>query len=173
MEKWDLYNEDRQPLNRTHNRTEPMTKGEYHVIVSIWTINNNNEVLTTLRHPEKDKFPNFWENTAGSILAGERSVEGAIRELSEETGIKVSEEELYFLGTVKEETAFVDVYMVRKDVKREDLVMQEGETVDAKWINIEVLDKMLETGEMAGPVGTRLAPFRIKFENFIYNNIRE
>ena len=173
MEKWDLYNEDRQPLNRTHNRPEPMTKGEYHVIVSIWTINSNNEVLTTLRHPEKDKYPNFWENTAGSILAGERSVEGAIRELSEETGIKVSEEELYFLGTVKEEAAFVDIYMVRKDVKREELVMQEGETVDAKWIDIEVLDKMLETGEMAGPVGTRLAPFRRKFENFIYNNIRE
>lgn len=173
MEKWDLYNEDRQPLNRTHNRPEPMTKGEYHVIVSIWTINNNNEILTTLRHPEKDKYPNFWETTAGSILAGERSEEGAIRELSEETGIKVSEEELYFLGTVKEETAFVDVYMVRKDVKREDLVMQEGETVDAKWIDIKTLDKMLETGEIAGPVGTRLAPFRSKFENFIYNNIRE
>lgn len=172
MEKWDLYNEKREPLNQTHNRPEPMTQGTYHIVVSIWTINSNNEVLTTLRHPEKDKYPDLWENTAGSILAGETSRQGAVRELFEETGIQVSEEELYFLGTVQEASAFVDIYMVRKDVKREDLVMQEGETVDAKWIDLATLDHMIATGEMAGPVGTRLAPFREQFEAFVAGQIK-
>lgn len=173
MEKWNLYNEERQPLNRTHNRPEPMTMGEYHVVVSIWTVNSQNEILTTLRHPQKDKYPNFWENTAGSVLAGETSKQGAVRELFEETGIKVNEEELYFLGTKKEKTAFVDVYMVRKDVKREELVMQEGETVDAKWVSLETLDQMIEAREIAEPVGIRLAHFREKFEHFIYKNINK
>lgn len=169
MEKWDLYNEQRQPLNRTHNRPESMVLGEYHVVVSIWTVNSKNEVLTTLRHTEKDKYPNFWENTAGSVLAGETSRQGARRELLEETGIKVEEEELYFLRTIKEESAFVDLYIVRKDIGRDELVMQEGETVDAKWVSLEVLDEMIESGLIAGPVAKRLLPIREDVERFIFN----
>lgn len=168
MEKWDLYNEQRQPLNRTHNRPEPMVEGEYHVVVSIWTVNSKHEILTTLRHPDKDKYPNFWENTAGSVLAGETSRQGARRELLEETGIKVDEEELQFLRTIKEKSAFVDLYIVRKDIGLDELVMQEGETVDAKWVSLEKLDEMIESGLIAGPVAKRLQPIREDVERFIF-----
>ncbi|MDA3732948.1 NUDIX domain-containing protein [Niameybacter massiliensis] len=169
MEKWDLYNEQRQPLNRTHNRPEPMVRGEYHIVVSIWTVNSKHEVLTTLRHPEKDKYPNFWENTAGSVLAGETSRQGARRELLEETGIKVEEEELHFLRTIKEESAFVDLYIIRKDIGIDELVMQEGETVDAKWVSLEELDEMIEKELIASPVAKRLQPIREDVERFIFN----
>ena len=168
MEKWDLYNERRETLGRTHHRPEPMVNGTYHVVVSIWTVNNENKILSTLRHPEKDKYPNLWENTAGSVLAGETSREGAVRELLEETGIQVAQEELQLLGTIQEATAFVDQYIVRKGVKREDLVMQEGETVDAKWVTLEELDEMIGKGEIAEPVGTRLRTVRRAFESFIF-----
>lgn len=101
MEKWDLFDEKRQPLNRTHNRKDIMISGENHIVVDIWTVNMENEILVTLRHPDKKEYPNFWENTGGSVLAGETSKAGAIRELFEETGIIANENELYFLGTKK------------------------------------------------------------------------
>ncbi|MEF9959257.1 MAG: NUDIX domain-containing protein [Niameybacter sp.] len=168
MEKWDLYNVDRQPLNQTHNRLEAMAKGTYHIVVSIWTVNSQNQVLATLRHPKKDKYPNFWENTAGSVLAGETSRQGARRELLEETGINVEEEALQFLDTIKELTAFVDLYIVRKDVAIEELVMQEGETVDAKWVSLEQLDEMIDKGFIAEPVAQRLVPVRKAIEQLMY-----
>jgi len=39
-----------------------------------------------LRHPNKKEYSNYWENTGGSVLSGETSKVGAIRELFEETG---------------------------------------------------------------------------------------
>lgn len=169
MEKWDLFDEIRQPLNRTHNRPEKMEIGEYHVVVAIWTVNTNNEILLTLRHPDKDTYPNVWENTAGSVLAGETSEQGAVRELYEETGIIAKENELFLLGTIKEETAFIDIYIVRKNYKRSDLKMQDGETVDAQWVTLEKLDKMIASGLIAFPVGNRFISLRKCFEEFLFS----
>jgi 8-oxo-dGTP pyrophosphatase MutT (NUDIX family) len=168
MEKWDLYDESRQPLNKTHYRKDKMTIGEYHIVVGIWTVNDNNEILLTLRHPDKKEYPNYWENTAGSVLAGETSRAGAMRELFEETGITAGDNELLYLGTRKERTAFFDTYMVRKNLKISELTLQDGETVDAQWVTLDKLDEMIESGAVALPVSERLAPLRKGFEDFLF-----
>jgi len=168
MEKWDLFDETRQPLNKIHNRQDKMIIGEYHTVVGIWTVNSDNEILLTLRHPDKKKYPNLWENTGGSVLAGETSKAGAIRELFEETGIIANENELFFLGTKKEEKAFIDTYMLRKNVKLSELTMQESETVDAQWVTFDKLDEMIKLGTIALPVEKRLAPLRKVFEDFLF-----
>lgn len=167
MEKWDLFDEKRQPLNKTHNRGDKMISGQYHIVVDIWTVNSNSEVLLTLRHPDKKEYPNFWENTGGFALAGEPSKLGAIRELFEETGIIANENELFFLGTKKEESAFVDTYIIRKNVKISELTMQEGETVAAQWVTLDKLDEIIKSGTVALPVAERLEPLRKAFEDFL------
>jgi 8-oxo-dGTP pyrophosphatase MutT (NUDIX family) len=169
MEQWDLYDENRKPLNKTFYRKDykELIQGEYHIVVVVWTVNSNKDILLTLRHPEKDKYPNFWEVTSGSVVAGEKSNAGAIRELYEETGIKADEKELFFLGTIKEKTAFIDNYIIRKDYKLSELTMQEGETVDAQWVTLRRLDEMIDLGLIAKPVARRLVPFRKAFEDFI------
>ena len=168
METWDLYNQDRQPLGLTHNRKDPMRADQYHIVASVWTVNNNNEILITLRHPDKKEYPNYWENTAGSVLAGESSRAGAERELFEETGIKAQSDELVYLGTRREESAFIDSYIVRKDVPFNDLKLQEGETAAAQWISLAQLDQMMDSGSIAQPVAERLAPLRTSFEKFLF-----
>jgi len=170
MELWDLFDENRQPLNRTHNREDKKKPGEYHIFVSIWTVNKNNEILLTLRHPDKKGYPNFWENTGGAVTSGEESKAGAIRELFEETGITANEDELFFIGTVKENSAFGDNYIVRKDYKISELTMQEGETVDAQWVTLDKLDEMSKSGAIALPVAERLARIRKDFENYLFRS---
>lgn len=164
MEKWDLYDENRKPLNKIHHRGEELRLGENHIVVDIWTINSNREILLTLRDPDKQTHPNYWENTAGSVLAGESSSAGAARELLEETGIKVREDELVYLGTKKEVTAFVDSYITKKDVRLSDLILQKGETVAAKWVSEEELNRMILKEEIAPPVIERLALVRDQFD---------
>ena len=170
MEKWDVYDEKRNPLNRTHTRGTEMVLGENHIVVDVWTVNSDNEILLTLRDPDKEIYPDLWENTGGSIVTGETSRSGAVRELFEETGIHAKEEELVFLGTKKEVTAFVDTYIVRKDLSLSELTMQKGETADAKWVTIHQLDKMIENGEIASPVAERLEPLRKSFEKFLFDS---
>lgn len=168
MEKWDLFDEKRRPLKKAHNRQDKMIIGEYHIVVDIWTVNADNEILLTLRHPDKKDYPNLWENTGGAVLAGETSKAGAIRELFEETGIVANENELFFLGTEKDETAFIDTYMVRKNLKISELTMQDGETVGAQWVHLDKLDEMIKLGIIALPVIQRLAPLRKNFEDFLF-----
>jgi Isopentenyldiphosphate isomerase len=170
MEKWDLYDERRKLLKKIHIRGDKFNEGEFHIVVETWTINSKNEILLTLRDPSKEDYPNYWENTAGSVLAGEASKQGAKRELIEETGININEEELLLLNTYKGSEAFVDQYMIRKDIKINELVLQKGETVDAKWVSLSEFDKMIEKGEIALSVVERLIPMRKAFEKFIYKN---
>jgi 8-oxo-dGTP diphosphatase len=164
MELWDLYDTNRQPLNKVHTRGIPMASGEYHTVVAVWTGNGKGEVLLTLRDPAKIKCPNLWENTCGSVLAGESSKAGAIRELHEETGIAAQESDLILLGTNQEETAFVDLYFVHKDIPIESLTMQEGETVKAQWATLAELDTMIAEGIVAPPVVARLFLIRKELE---------
>lgn len=169
METWDLLDENRRPLGRTQKRGEPTPSGLYHVAVCVWTVNSRSEILLTLRHPEKDMYPNYWENTGGAVQAGESSKAGAVRELFEETGIHAEENELTYLGSRREETAFFDSYIVRKDVPLSQLRLQETETVDAQWVDLERLDAMMVSGEVALPVWERLAPVRAEFEKFLFS----
>ena len=87
MELWDLYDEHRAPLGRTHQRGLPLAPGEYHLAVIVVIVNSRGEVLLTRRSPEKAVCPGWWENTGGAVQAGETSRQAILRELEEETGL--------------------------------------------------------------------------------------
>lgn len=97
MELWDLYDKDRRPLGRTHQRGLPVPPGAYHLAVIVVILNPKGEVLLTRRAPEKDACPGWWENTGGSVLTGETSLEAITRELREETGLAARPEEFTLL----------------------------------------------------------------------------
>lgn len=140
-ELWDLYDEDRRPLNKTHVRGIPLSEGEYHIVVDIWTINRDGKILIDKRHPNK-KFGGFWECTSGSVIVGEDSVTGALRELEEELGIKSTSEELVLIQSILLKDSFVDTYVVNKDISIDSLVLQAEEVVEAKYVTLNELDDL-------------------------------
>ena len=167
MEAWDLYDGNRQPLNRTIIRGEQLKQREFHVVVEVWTVNNQGQILLTLRDPSKPEYPDKWENTGGSVLSGETSRQGAVRELFEETGIVAGEAELILLGTIKETSVFYDIYLLKISTEICELTLQDGETVDAKWAGIEALDAMINDQTLALPIGRRLEYVREKFDKHL------
>ena len=159
MEYWDLLDKDRNPLGVTHprGRQYPMPPRTYHTVVTVFTVDRMGQVLLTRRAPTKGMYPNYWEITGGSGVAGEDSLTAAQRELSEETGISVSKEVLILLGTLREPSAFMDCYLCRLDQAGEDVAvtLQEGETVDCKWVSFFDLEDMIHKGELPPPVAMR------------------
>ena len=152
MEYLDIYDENKKLTGRRTVRGERRGKGEYVLGVVVWIVNGRGELLITLRSPEKDSWPDYWENTGGAVLAGESSVEGCLRELREETGIRAEASELTFLDTEKGKDTFFDVYAVRRDVTLDELSLQPGETADAMWVTVERFEEMCADGSVAEPI---------------------
>lgn len=147
-----------------HVRGVPMDRGEYHLIVFVWTFNARGQLLLTLRAPEKKHYPNCWENTGGAALAGETSLQAVRRELFEETGIRAAEPEFRLVQSVREHSAFCDIYLLRKDVALEELVMQPGETVAARWVTLEELEALIREGQVAQPDVRRFRQLKGRFQ---------
>lgn len=148
-ELFDMYDVNRKPLGHTHPRGVPIKQGEYHIVVQVCVLDRQGRLLITKRHPDKIDG-GMWEVTAGSALAGEDSVAGAMRELREETGLDVDREQIKPLFTRTGHDYFLDSYIVRLDADGEEisLTMQEGETVDFIWADWEMQERMEKDGEL-------------------------
>ena len=92
MELWDLYNERRELTGRDHVRGEEIPDGLYHLVVHVWIRNSRGEYLISQRSSDRPAFPLMWECVGGSVLKGEDSLCGALRETREEVGIDLSPE---------------------------------------------------------------------------------
>ena len=159
MELWDLLDKDRAPLGVTHprGRQYPMPPRTYHAVVTVFTVDTENRILLTRRAPTKGMYPHYWEITCGSGLAGEDSLTSAHRELWEETGIACPPEELVLLGTLREPSALMDCYLCRPPKRGEEVAvtLQEGETVDYKWVSFWEMETMIHRGELPPPCALR------------------
>ena len=153
-EYWDVYDKNRVCQNRTIKRGEPFAEGEYYVCCEVWLTNSKGEMLVTQRHPNK-KAGGLWEFVGGGVLAGETTTEAAVREVREETGILLTENELTLLHVYKQRNYFMDIYLVKKDVDIESLVLDKTETIDAKWVSKKELQGMIEKQQFVRSVAQR------------------
>ncbi|MEI0487141.1 NUDIX domain-containing protein [Brachyspira intermedia] len=153
-EIWDIYDINKNKTGRFHRRGIPLNKNDYHIVIHAWVVNSNDEVIITKRHKSKKVCPDMWECTEGSILAGEDSADGALRELQEEIGLSFKKDEAVFLTSFVLEfsNTIVDSYMFRRDVNIEDLVLQENEVSDAMIVNREKYLEMCKSGEIISSI---------------------
>lgn len=129
IEKWDAYDKYFNKIaDGSLIRGEVIPDGVYHLVGEI-IVKHTDGTYLLMQRDYKKQFGGKWELTAGgSALQGESPLECAIRELREETGIVCSD---------------------LKELKRvvhdgHSIVLQEGETVDYKWVNREDILKMGE-----------------------------
>ena len=149
-ELWDLYDRRLMPLNETIERNDSMKmpKGKFHVVVNILSVNKEGKILITKRHPDKP-YGNMWEISGGSVLSGERPLDGAVRELFEETGLKASADELSYMGQIIRERSgcIHNFYLYEGDFNENDITLQEGETVGYMLVTPSEIEVMSQSGE--------------------------
>ena len=144
-ELWDVYNENRILTGRLHRRGNPLSSGDYHLVVHVWMQNDQGQFLLTKRSANKG-FPNMWESTGGSALAGDNSLSAALREVKEETGLTLDPVNGRCILSTKHDNYFRDVWLFRQNFDLDDVVLQCGETTDKMYADVKQILHMWETG---------------------------
>jgi 8-oxo-dGTP diphosphatase len=151
MELWDIFDKNGNKTGRTIQRGKAMGKGQYSLIVNTWITNKSGQLLITKRSPNKKVFPNMWETTCGAVIAGESSLEAALREVKEEININLSPANGKYLFRLKwqsnEFQHFVDVWLFNKEIDITEVIYQPEEVCGVKWASPSQILTMIETGE--------------------------
>ena len=103
MELWDLYDEQRRLVGTDHLRGQELPDPRFHLVALVWTKTSPGQSLTSQRAADRPTYPLLWECVGGSVLKGESSLQGALREVKEEVGLELegSTGEVIFTKTRK------------------------------------------------------------------------
>ena len=160
MEIWDLYNEKRELVGRDHVRGETIPQGCYHLVVHVWIRNSKEEYLISQRSADRPIFPLMWECVGGSVIKGEDSLAGALRETREEVGIclspangKLIKSELRDFVDGVRFGDILDVWEFRYDgpVSLDQATTQE--VAQVVWMRPDQIKQLYQDGKLAGTLG--------------------
>lgn len=159
----DLFDKDGTWIKK-QMRGETIPKGLYSNLVCVFVINSRNEVLLTQRAYSKT-WSGLWENTGGAVSHGENPRSAAKRELFEETGISCNGEDLVYLGKLltTNRCSWMHGYFLSVN-KIEKIRLQEGETINAKWVPLDFSLTLDES--LAFPVRYRFIYFWQQLQSF-------
>ena len=166
-EYWDLFDENRNYLGITHKRGEHVPAGMFHLVVHAWIMDKSGHFLISQRQKGRtDEL--LWERTGGSVLAGETSLEGALREIKEELGLDLHAAPYAFIKSEKRDRYhdFYDSWLFLVDNMQVDCKTNETEV--RTWKYKSSLNRaMARTGSGWTPSCTRFhwRPGRMKPES--------
>ena len=137
-EIWDLYDENRKLLGKDHVRGEQLPIDGYHLVVHVWIRNSKGEYLISQRSANSPTFPLVWECVVGSVIKGEDSLQGAVREAKEEVGVDLNPESGQVLFTKTRKIIegkifndFLDVWFFKYDG---DVILSNSTTDDLSQV---------------------------------------
>lgn len=106
------------------------------------------KILLGKRHPDPDKADSVfrsageWCIPGGKLDFGETFEECAVREVYEETGIKISDPKIISVHNCKNEHAhFMTVGVIAKNWQGEASVMEPDEITEWKWFSLKRLPR--------------------------------
>ena len=140
-ELWDAYDKEGNKLGFDLVRGEPIPEGVYNLVVQVFAVSADGKVLITQRDPRKPHGLQ-WEVTGGAVCKGEDEVQGAVRELLEETGLVIGAEQLIRIDLKFCENpggyhTLYYTFLTFFDPARQTIRMQEGETVEYRLMPYE------------------------------------
>ena len=158
MELWDAYNEAEEKLGFDLIRGEKIPEGAYHLVCEVVVQSPDGDFLLMQRSWEKEVSPGKWEiGAGGSAMKGESPLEGACRELREETGIEAA-------GALRELYRMVHrehhaIYLLVTDWPKNRIALQKGETISYRWLSREEFLDFYDNGLSIGSQKGRLKEF--------------
>ena len=150
-EIWDLYNENRELLRKDHIRGEQLPIDGYHLVVHVWIRNSKGEYLISQRSANRPTNPLMWECVDGSVVKGEDSLQGVLREVKEEVEIDLLPEKgQVVLSDIKKiefgkvVNKIVDVWLFDYDGEVDLGNATTDEVAQVAWMNREQIKELFD-----------------------------
>lgn len=152
MEIWDLYDENKNVTGKYCLRGDEIPENFYHLVVHVWIKNDKGEYLISQRAEDRPTFPLMWECVGGSVLKGENSIQGAIRETKEEVGIDLEKIEGSLVYSkvrkIENKNNIMDVWLFKYNGVVELENATTNEVSDVKWMTKEQIRELFETNKL-------------------------
>ena len=146
MELIDIYDENNIFLGYSLERIEAHEKNLWHHHVSAWIMNYDGEILLQQRALEKKKNPGKWCKTGGHVDSNETCDEAIKREVYEEIGLKVKDDEVINVEIFKSlnpnEHYFAYGYIFFTNNKECDFKLQKEEVLSVRYFTIEEIEEI-------------------------------
>ena len=154
-EVWDLYNKDRTLVGKTHVRGEILPDECYHMVVHVWIKNRDGKYLISQRSADRPSNPLKWECVGGSVIAGENTLQAAIRETHEEIGVRLCAECGKIVHTItrgvvngKKFNDILDVWLFEYNGEVDLKDATTAEVADVHWMSREEIQAIYEAGNL-------------------------
>lgn len=149
MELWDWYDKNKIVTGKTHERGKIIEDGYYHLVVRVLLKNKDEKYLISKRDENRKEYPLLYECPGGSVLKGETSLEGAIRETFEEVGIDLNNIPGKLIHTLISEKYHVieDTWLFNYDGEINLSKATTNEVCEVKWMTKDEIKKSFDKGE--------------------------
>lgn len=159
MELWDAYTRDGIKTNIKVQKGSKMPEGLFHIIVETLVKHEDGTYLVMQRDFSKAEYPGKYEGSAGgSVISGETKIEGAIREVAEETGLIIARvfPTYYF---VYEHSGAINQGYIAYIKGPKDITYLKGETINHKWLTLDELMLFVKSDAYNPSHGARLITY--------------
>lgn len=164
MSKWDLYDNKFNNIKIIINDTDEIPDGSYHYSINVWVLNSKKQLLlirNTLNY--NIHYPGFWSSINDNVLSGESPIETCIKAINSKIGIKILNTDIKSIDKkLRDPYHYIyETFVVNKDIDLNEICFVDKTVVQAKWVDLKELYNMIENGEIAWVLISRIEKYII------------
>ena len=148
MELLDIYDNDGNVTGRTivrGDKTAKLNENEHIAVAVIFIENDKGEFLIQKTSKEKG---GKYSSTGGHITKGETPFSTIKREVEEELGINIDNENIEEYGYLLYDMPLRFLYYLKKDIPLNEITVQKEEVDKVEYMTIEKINKLIEENKM-------------------------
>jgi isopentenyl-diphosphate delta-isomerase len=150
----DIVTKEGLPTGKSALKSEIHLKGYFHNTAHVWLYTKQGEILLAQRADSKSICPLLWDvSVAGHVDASETIEHAAIREVKEEIGLDLIENNLHKIGVSEcfqsypngiVDNEFHHTFISELNVEIKDLSLDENEVEDVKLVNLHEFQNLID-----------------------------
>ncbi len=148
MELLDVYDDKAIKTGKVVERGTNDTnfkRGEHIAVAIIYIENDNNEFLIQKTSKEKG---GLYSSTGGHVNHNEEPIDTIKREVKEELGIDISNDNIISLGYLVYDFPVRFIFYLKKNIDINDIVLQKDEVESVSYMSIDEIRDIIDKGLM-------------------------